>query len=346
MNISTGDVSQKPQYRNCLIVESSYTGEKQPRSILECNPPLALAPMVGLSHSALRILILELGGVGLFFSEMLSVMKLPIENEIVSPFLCRTQAENPFFYQIFVGPDQDIIPAVERLHLLNGQGIDLNLGCPAPALRKQGAGSFMPLDSVRKTVAALRAATHLPISAKIRLGKSLDKEALFSFCKMLEDEGIDLLTVHGRLQGEKFCRKPRWDWIGKVKQAVKVPVIANGGIFNISDAKTCLERSGADGLMLGRGAVCKPWLFAEIAKDVYHFSDMAEIDIPGIYLRFVELLKERFLPERRLGRLKQFTHYYSSNFVFGHHLASGVQNSRTLEEAAETATNFFNKTRE
>jgi nifR3 family TIM-barrel protein len=302
--------------------------------------------MVGLSHSALRILIHEIGGIGLFFSEMLSVSRLPIENETVSPFLCRTHKESPLFYQIYVGSNQDIVPAVDRLHLLNAQGIDLNLGCPAPSLRKQGAGSFMSFDSVQKTVATLRAATHLPISAKIRLGKTLDEKALLTFCKMLENEGIDLLTVHGRLQCEKFCRTPRWDWIAKVKKSVTVPVIANGGIFSVADALKCLEQSGADGLMLGRGAVSKPWLFAEIAKEVYHFGEKPRINIPDVYFRFVELLQERFFPERRLGRLKKFTHYYSSNFKFGHHLASGVQNCQTLEEAADTARKFFNKTRE
>jgi len=346
MHTSTDILIQEAKPYNRLFVGSRDKEKETILPVLECQPPLALAPMVGLSHSALRLLILELGGVGLFFSEMLSVMRLPSENEIVSPFLCRTPEETPFFYQIFAGPNQDIIPAVERLHLLNAQGIDLNLGCPAPALRKQRAGAFMPLDSVRKTIATLRAATHLPISAKIRLGKTLDKKVLLSFCKMLEDEGVNLLTVHGRLQGEKFCRNPRWDWIGKVKQAVNIPVLANGGIFSVSDAKKCLERSGADGLMIGRGAVCKPWLFAEIARDVYRFASVPEINIPDIYFRFIELLQDRFLPERRLGRLKQFTHHYSSNFLFGHHLASGVQNCRTLDEAAETAMNFFNKIQE
>lgn len=323
-----------------LIRSRSKTADLSATELL-ARPPLALAPMVGLSHSALRILILELGGIGLFFSEMLSVTRLPIENEKVSPFLCRTPAESPFFYQIFAGPDQDIVPAVERLQLLNAQGIDLNLGCPAPALRKQGAGSFMSYEVVQRTVASLRSATHLPISAKIRLGSKLDEQALLSFCKMLEQEGIDLLTVHGRLQGEKFCRRPRWDWIGKVKKEVQIPVIANGGIFSVADAKRCLELSGADGLMIGRGAVCKPWLFADIAKEIYDFDIELEVNLKDVYFRFIELLQERFLPERRLGRLKQFTHYYSGNFSFGHHLASGVQNSQTLEEATEIADRFF-----
>ena len=341
MSISESDLFKDRYRADSLFIRSSSSSKNSIPPKLQCRPPLALAPMVGLSHSALRILILELGGIGLFFSEMLSVTRLPIENEIVSPFLCRTPAETPFFYQIFAGPDQDIVPAVERLHLLNAQGIDLNLGCPAPALRKLGAGSFMPLDVVSKTVRILRAATHLPISAKIRIGSKLDENELLSFCKMLEQEGIDLLTVHGRLQGEKFCRRPRWDWIGKVKNAVQVPVIANGGIFSVDDACRCLEQSNADGLMLGRGAVCKPWLFANIAKSVYNFDIQTGTNVKDVYFRFIELLQERFLPERRLGRLKQFTHYYSSNFPFGHHLASGVQNSKTLEEAAETAMKFF-----
>ncbi|MBU1234635.1 MAG: tRNA-dihydrouridine synthase family protein [Proteobacteria bacterium] len=310
-------------------------------TVLQCRPPLALAPMVGLSHSALRLLILELGGIGLFFSEMLSVTRLPIENETVSPFLCRTKAESPFFYQIFVAPGQDILPAVDRLHALNAQGIDLNLGCPAPVLRKQGAGSYMSLDFIKKTVACLRQATSLPVSAKIRLGKMLDEKALVAFCRMLEDEGVDLLTVHGRLQGEKFCRKARWDWIGKVKRAVEIPVLANGGIFTVEDARKCLDQSGADGLMIGRGAVCRPWLFADIARSLYGIDIVPEPSMREIYLRFIGLLTERFFPERRLGRLKQFTYYYAQNFRFGHHLASAVQNSNSLEEASDRAAAFF-----
>jgi nifR3 family TIM-barrel protein len=306
-------------------------------------PPLALAPMVGLSHSALRLLVVELGGAGLFFSEMLSVGKLPTENETISPFLSRTPAESPLFYQIFAGSGQDVVPAVERLHRLNAQGIDLNLGCPAPALRKLGAGSFMGKKLIAETIRVIRSATPLPISAKIRLGRTLDEENLVSFCTMLEDEGIDLLTVHGRLHGEKFCRKVHWDWIGKVKKAVNVPVMANGGIFTVADAKKCLHESGADGLMIGRGAAVRPWVFAEIAHALYGVEMVEQPSLAKIYFWFIKLLEERFQPERRLGRLKQFTHYYAGNFAFGHHLASGVQNANNIQEAAEIAGRFFEK---
>ncbi len=336
---SEGELSSK--IPTSLLLIPRFKQREQSGAEVHCTPPLALAPMVGLSHSAFRLLLLELGGVGLFFSEMLAVSRLPIENETVSPFLCRTAAEFPFFYQIFVAPGQDIVPAVERLHSLNAQGIDLNLGCPAPTLRKQGAGSFMSPELIKKSIATLRKATDLVLSAKIRLGPTLDETALLDFCRMLEDEGVDLLTVHGRLQNEKFCRKPRWDWIGKVKDGVSIPVIANGGIFTVADARRCLEQSGADGLMLGRGAVCCPWLFADIARDVYGIEKREHPEKHEIYFRFVELLQQRFQPERRLGRLKQFTSYYAGNYQFGHHLAASVQNSSTLEEARQEAEKFF-----
>ncbi|MEK6201186.1 MAG: tRNA-dihydrouridine synthase family protein [Desulfobulbaceae bacterium] len=315
---------------------------------LTLSPPLALAPMVGLSHSALRTLALELGGVGLLFTEMLSVTRLPEENASVSPFLLRYPEERPLLYQLFVSPGQDIVPAVERLHQLGAQGVDLNLGCPAPNLRKQGAGCALTNDreQVRHIVAMLRSATSLPLSAKIRLGAGLNEEELVDFCRMLEGEGVDLLSVHGRLHKEKFCRRPRWDWIGKVKSAIKIPVLANGGIFTVEDARRCLEMSGADGLMIGRGAACRPWLFGEIARELYGASCLpSRLTLPEIYFRFVQLL-ERFRPERRLGRLKQFTHYYGQNFTFGHHLAIAVQTSTSVEQASERARQFFSGSKE
>lgn len=314
---------------------------------LAVSPPLALAPMVGLSHTALRTLALELGGVGLMFTEMLSVTRLPQENVGASPFLMRYPEERPLFYQLFVSPGQDVLPAVERLHQLDAQGIDLNLGCPAPNMRKQGAGCFLTddPDQVRNLVATLRRSTCLPLSAKIRLGISLDEPRLLDFCRMLEGEGVDLLSVHGRLHGEKFCRRPRWDWIGKVKKVLTIPVLANGGIFCVEDARKCLEISGADGLMIGRGAAIRPWLFGEIAREIYGMPnlsspDSAPLHLEDIYFHFVRLL-ERFRPERRLGRLKQFTHYYGQNFTFGHHLAIAVQTSISVEQAVQRALHFF-----
>jgi tRNA-dihydrouridine synthase B len=313
---------------------------------LQISPPLALAPMVGLSHSALRSLVQEQGGVGLLFTEMLAARSLPDENEKHSPVLVRSAGEKPLFYQLFLADIEEIEPAVDRLLQFDAQGIDLNLGCPAPKLRRQGAGCYLIKDPVRlqSLLAKLRKTTDLPLSVKIRLGDRLDHLALTDLCHMLTGEGIDLMTVHGRLHGEKFCRKPHWEWIGKVKDMVSIPVLANGGIFSVDDARECLRLSNADGLMIGRGAAWRPGLFADIGREIYGMLPLkVRITNEQMYFRFIELLTERFPRERQLGRLKQFTHYFAGTYTFGHHLATAVQTSSSMEQAAERADCFFKK---
>lgn len=312
---------------------------------VEISPPIALAPMVGLSHSALRSLVQEAGGVGLLFSEMLAARRLPHDNENCSPLLVRSPGEQPLFYQ-FVTASADYVPAaVEKLHRLGAQGIDLNLGCPAPNMKRQGAGISLAEDpaELSKVLKALRRSTDLPVSVKIRLGDSVDTAGSRNFCRLLQDEGVDLITIHARLNGEKFCRRPRWAMIGEIKDAVSIPVLANGGIFSVEDARRCLALSDADGLMIGRGAGENPSLCAEIAKDVYGEEVGSQLCRRDIYFKFIGLLEERFAPERRLGRLKQFTTYFAAPFTFGHHLAAAIQASTSIDQAKERAAVFFSR---
>jgi nifR3 family TIM-barrel protein len=311
---------------------------------LKIFPPVVLAPMVGLSHCAFRVLLREQGGFGLFFTEMLAAKRLPHENENVSPLLIRDKSEKTLIYQIVVFSDDQVGPAVEKLHLLGADGIDINLGCPAPRVKKQGGGISLSEDTklVKKILQAVRSRTDLPVSAKIRLGVQYNEERLYSFCKNLEDQGLDYLTIHARLNGEKFCRKPHWKIIGDIKQRLSIPVLANGGIFSKEDAVRCLDESEADGLMLGRGAAVRPWLAAEISREIYNCPSVSNsMTKPEIFFRFASLLEEKFPLERRLGRLKQFTHYFASTYTFGHYLATEVQNSDTFEKAIEKAEDFF-----
>ncbi len=315
---------------------------------LEISPPIALAPMVGLSHSAFRSLVRAEGGVGLFFTEMLAAKRLPHDNASCSPLLIRSVEERPLIYQIIAANDAEIEPAVRKLHTLGAEGIDLNLGCPAPVQRRQGAGAMLAANhrQLGKVLHTLRKSTELPVSVKIRLGQKPDIDELRSFCLFLETEGVDMITIHARLDGEKFCRKPRWEIIGEIKDAVSVPILANGGIFSITDAKRCLKLSRADGIMIGRGAVERPWLCCEIAKYVYGIdTGVIPRESSEIYAQFITLLEQRFAPERRLGRLKQFTRYYAASFQFGHHFAASIQNCNSIEQARRRAAIFFAGTR-
>lgn len=314
---------------------------------LEISPPVALAPMVGLSHTAFRSLVQEEGGAGLFFTEMLAAKRLPHDNEHHSPLLARGEADRPLIYQIFVFSENQVDPAIDKLHQLGADGIDLNAGCPAPVLRRQGAGDSL-VDNpkvMRKIVSRIRKTTVLPVSVKMRLGHPGEKENNLALCRMLEDQGVDYLTIHARMRGEKFCRKPRWAEIKSVKNNLSIPIFANGGIFSVDDAERCLDESGADGLMIGRGAVVRPWLLAEISSHLYGYNmNGGSISRPELYFRFSELLIDNFGTERRLGRLKQFTHYFAGSYQFGHYLAASVQRSRTFAEAIDNASAFFNTT--
>lgn len=311
---------------------------------LTIEPPLLLAPMAGVTHSAFRQVLSDFGGVGLLSTEMLSARKLPAENPRVSPYLIRTAAEKPVSYQLLIAGAGEAAPAIEKLHALGADAIDLNMGCPAPAVERIGAGIRLMerREEARRIVAEARRRTLLPLTAKIRIGTGPDDGNVADFCRMLEDEGIDLLSVHARLKQESFARRPRWEQIAGIRARIRIPLIANGGIFSPQDARQCLAVSGADGLMLGRGAAIRPWLFAEIAREVFG-RDTAPpaVSLPQVYGAFIGHLVSLFRPEHRLGRLKEFTHYFARNFKFGHHLASRVQSSGSVEEAQERAGLFF-----
>ncbi|MDA8100490.1 MAG: tRNA-dihydrouridine synthase family protein [Nitrospiraceae bacterium] len=311
---------------------------------LVIDPPLLLAPMAGLTHSALRQIIAGFGGIGLLSTEMLSAKRLPAENPTVSPWLVRSPSERPLSYQLLLSRADEIAPAIDALHACGADAVDFNMGCPAAAVGKFGAGIRLMEEpaEVRRIVADARKRTTLPLSAKIRIGASLDDRKLRDFCVMLQEEGIDLLSVHARLKHESFARTPRWEYISRIKEWISIPVVVNGGIFSVADAKQCLEVSGADGLMIGRGAVIKPWLFAEISRNLFGREiAVPSVVLPLLYASFLGHLASLFRPQYRLGRLKEFTHYFARNYRFGHHLASRVQSSGSVEEARERAEAFF-----
>ena len=310
------------------------------------KPPLVLAPMAGLTHSALRTIISGFGGCGLLSTEMLPARSLVAENPNVSPFLIRSEAEKPLSYQLLAGRPEDIEPAVKRLEELGAAAIDLNLGCGAPKVRRAGCGIALWEDRSRlvAVVRQIRRCTRLPFTAKIRLGPAPDEEKFMERVKLLEDLGLDALYIHARLDRESFSRPPRWEFAGMAKEWISIPVIINGGIFSLSDAKKCLSQSGADGLMIGRAAAVKPWIFSDIASSLFGFeADPEKKDLPGLYLEFYQLLVSRFPEERRLGRLKEFTHHFARNYPFGNRLAMAVQRAGSMEQARNLALEFFEK---
>src|SRR5574340_557163 len=158
--------------------------QTQPKTLqirnLSIDPPLLLAPMAGLTHSALRRIIISFGGIGLLSTEMLSARILPTESPRVSPYLIRTSMERPLSYQLLTSSDKEIGRAIDKLHSFKADAVDLNMGCPSPSVRKFGAGGTLMdhPDIARRIVAEARKRTPRPLSAKIRLGSDPDSGKL------------------------------------------------------------------------------------------------------------------------------------------------------------------------
>ena len=178
---------------------------------LRVFPPLVLAPMAGLTHSPLRRLLGELGGVGLYYSEMLSARALQQEVPGRSRFLSRTERDRPLCLQIFAAEPDQIPPAVTAGMAWKPEVWDLNFGCPAPEILKQGAGAALTRDLGRawRMAEAMRQAAPGPLIFKIRAEES--RARLIDFVRMLEAAGADAIAVHGRTAREKLCRPARWE---------------------------------------------------------------------------------------------------------------------------------------
>lgn len=311
---------------------------------LRVFPPLVMAPMAGLTHVAFRRLLAELGGVGLFYSEMLSARALAHEKPGTSPFLSEGGGDRPLCLQIFASAPHQIGPAVERGERWGPEAWDLNLGCPAPVILRQGAGSALAGDvgRAREVAAEMRRRVQRPLLFKIRAGA--EEESFLPLAAMLAEEGADAVVVHGRAPMEKLGRPARWDRIGMAASRLPVPVIGNGDVRTPEDAGRMMYATGCGGVMIGRAAVEKPWIFRSASR-LFGFSPPPSKyrRKSEVFLRLAVLLGEEIEPPGDIRRLREFARFFACNFKFGHQLWKEVHNSDTMETAVERAGAFFGR---
>ncbi len=264
---------------------------------------LLLAPLAGFSDFAFRSVCLSLGA-GLCFSEMVSAKGLTYNNENTKELLKTAPCEDVKAVQLFGSEPEIMEAACNHSALGKFDIVDINMGCPVPKVFNNGEGSAL-LENPDLTGRIVEACVKSGkvITVKIRLGVKRGENRAVEIAKACQQGGASMITVHGRYREDYYGGEVDYDSIAKVVESVKIPVIANGNIFSKEDAETVMEKTGAAGLMLARGALNKPWLFSEIAGKTVH-------DKKSVVKRHIDLLLEEYPDEYvAINMRKQMAQY-------------------------------------
>ena len=233
---------------------------------IKIDVPLALAPMAGVTDLAFRTICREQGA-GLTCTEMVSAKALCFQDKKSIPLLQLGEGEYPAAAQIFGSDPVCMEEAAAIAHEVSGADlIDINMGCPVPKVANNGDGSGLLRDldkACRVAEAVIRGAQGTPVTVKMRLGWDKGNIVCLDLAKMLESVGVAAITLHGRTKVQMYSGTANWDYIREVKQALSIPVIANGDVFSGQDAARILRYTGADGVMIARGVFGNPWIFQQ-----------------------------------------------------------------------------------
>lgn len=233
-----------------------------------------LAPMAGVTDLAFRLICKEYGS-GLLYTEMINAKALCYDDEKTKGMLKIEEEEHPVAVQIFGSEPEFIAGATEILNEHSNEILDINMGCPAPKVVKNGDGSALMKtpELAAKVIEAAAKKSKKPVTVKFRKGWDEDSINAVEFAKMAEASGAQAITIHGRTRAQYYSGTADWDIIEEIKNVVKIPVIGNGDIVTIEDAINIRKKTGCDAIMIGRGAQGNPWIFNRIN----HYMKTGEI---------------------------------------------------------------------
>ncbi len=309
------------------------------------TPNIILAPMAGVTDSIFRRMILSMGGCGLVSSEMTNAASVSPKLLKRHTLLDYVPEERPFTMQLS-GSDPDLVArAAQTVQELGADILDINCGCPSPKVTGGGHGASLlrDLPKLRQVLRAVRAAVTIPVTLKFRAGWDEQQLNYLDTARIAEDEGIAALTLHPRTREQRYTGQADWSRIAAIKRHVSIPVIGSG---DVTDAHTALWRlytSGVDGVMIGRGAIANPWIFAQIAQ--LRRGEQPVVPTPAdkcAFLRryFTMCLEE--MPERlALNKLKQFISQFQIGLPGSAAFRASIHHSTSAAGAWQQLDAFF-----
>jgi tRNA-dihydrouridine synthase B len=311
---------------------------------LELGQGLILAPMAGITDLSFRRIAKSLGA-DLVTSEMVSAEGIVRKGGRTRSLLNSHPEEKPVAIQLF---GSDPLVMGEAARIVSGEGadiIDLNMGCPVPKVLRQGAGAQLirQPEKVAQIVEAVRRVVSIPVTVKTRSGWSKTQINMLEVARVSEDAGADAITIHPRTAKQGFSGKADWDLIGKVKQAVTIPVVGNGDVTRPEQVEEMKHLTGCNGVMIGRGAMGNPWIFKQ-AKQLARgeaVSDPSVRERLEVIGRHLDLYKESLSGRQRLAGIRSRLMWYSKGLRGSARLRAGLSSCRDIETMIKVCEDFF-----